>query len=334
MDIFKKKINRKVFLGLFLLLAVVLSFARVLLKSPSDAEVTVGVILSGFFIVGYCLIVHLRCNHLNGTTNMKESIKYIILSCIPLVGFVVILYLIFAKGYGTSTKKEGSYNNPKSPKISVDDIVRSLQTKYAGQLNIEGDMINSQICQDLYAACNKIESSKKIILEYNLDVNDIAKLYKAMKSDNVLWDDSTGMYLPFVAILNPSSLLKFANNQSIPSLELKRLILSEVSKNNKFVNAHEYNGWHRILRDTKKLWILIFLIISVAMMLYPPYHKVVPNKGDEFVGYSFIGTFPNKTTNATKKYTSIDYATLSFHEVIWAVVCCTGYTLMVTIRKK
>ena len=47
-----------------------------------------------------------------------------------------------------------------------------------------------------------------------------------------------------------------------------------------------------------------------------------------------IGTFPEKTTNASKKFISVDYATLAFHEIILAVTCCAGYMLMNVIRKK
>lgn len=243
---------------------------------------------------------------------------------------------MFAKGEQSLKNDAEKKFFDKKDNFSKFDIISELQDKYQKQLIDGNEIADTNICNDLYIACNKIFDVKQVLIDKNIGLNDIIKFYRDMKSDNVLWDDDTGKYLPFVAILNAKTLSLFSDNKNLPASQLKKLIITEMRQVSiqKVNNEHKNSVFQNLFSDTKKFWILFFLIVSVCMMLYPPYHKVVPNKGDEFVGYSMIGTFPEKTTNASKKFISVDYTTLTFHEIILAVTCCTGYMLMTVIRKK
>jgi len=307
-----------------------------LIQSSNNTEVTIGIIFCGFFMVLFALCVHFRCNDINGKINRSDSIKYIFFSCIPIISLFVIIYLLFAKGE-QSLKNDTEKNLfDKKDNINMFDIINELQDKYQEQLIDSDEIIDTNICNDLYIACNKIFDVKQVVIDKNIGLNDIIKFYRDMKSDDVLWDDDTGKYLPFVAILNAKTLSLFSDNKNLPASQLKKLIITEMRQISiqKMNIEHKNSVFQNFFGDAKKIWILFFLIVSICMMIYPPYHKVVPNKGDEFVGYSMIGTFPEKTTNASKKFISVDYATLAFHEIILAVTCCAGYMLMTVIRKK
>ena len=329
MEFFEKQINRKTFVFMFVLLIIFLTFARIMIESNSDIEVTAGIMLALLVVIVYSLTIHFRGNHINGESNIWKTIKYIILSFLPLIGFVTIVWLACTEGAGSTiiTRDE---NNRKDNFA----VVKDLQRKYSGQLANSNELLDNDICQDLYRECNNNEEVRKIIINYNLGVNDIVDFYKTVKSGDILWDDNTGIYLPFSLIVYPKTLLAFIENKHLPAMELKALIMNEINQKTLTMSKNDYYATlHRITSDKKKMWILIFLVVSVCMMLYPPYHTVMPNKGDEFVGYSLIGTFPEKTTKATRNFTSVDYVKLAFHEVIWAVTCCAGYTFMTTTKR-
>lgn len=321
--------NRKTFL-LFVFVGVVCSiFTRALSDSPNDNEAALGMFLSGILITILFLSVHLRCNDIKGHVDVGFSIGMIILACIPLAGFIAMLYLIF-------TGRENGNIAVKNDTREYETVVDELQEKYRQHLTESDILIDSRICNDLYEVCNRIPSVKKIMNDRNIGLNEIIKFYRSMKCDDVLWDDSTGKYLPFVAILNPKTLSIIADNGDLPDKQLKQLVSTELrySPDEIYTGKATNKKRFQIFEDSKKIWIFIFLIVSVCMMLYPPYHTVIPNKGEEFAGYNVIGTIPPKVKNNQKKFTSVDYNKLAFHEIILAVFCGAGCTLTLMFRKK
>jgi len=186
-----------------------------LIQSSNNTEVTIGIIFCGFFMVLFALCVHFRCNDINGKINRSDSIKYIFFSCIPIISLFVIIYLLFAKGE-QSLKNDTEKNLfDKKDNINMFDIINELQDKYQEQLIDSDEIIDTNICNDLYIACNKIFDVKQVVIDKNIGLNDIIKFYRDMKSDDVLWDDDTGKYLPFVAILNAKTLSLFSDNKNL-----------------------------------------------------------------------------------------------------------------------
>lgn len=340
MNIFRKKMNRKLFGFSIFCVLICTTLVNIMVRSPDYSEVVVG-ILSATSLVLLFLSIHLRRNDINGCVDVANSIKYILLSCIPLVSLFVLMYLLFTRGKFDKNNdiKFDSNSTNKNNSNNVDCFIDELQDKYSRQItNINDDSLDEQICSDLYETCNKINLVRQVILNRNIGLTDMIAFYRAMKCDDILWDDDTGKYLPFVAMFNPDILSLFASNKNLPDVQLKHLVMSAL-KNASTMNYEKHTDDKSTdlfsrFNDLKRVWILIFLIVSICIMLYPPYQTTIPNKGTTTAGYSFIGTTPSGVPTYNKKFTSVDYSTLIFHEIIWAVICGAGYTLTVILKKR
>ena len=334
MDFFEKRINRKTYIGLSLLFAFCATIIREMLKNPNGNNELFGLLGSAILLVMYIVTVHLRCNDIEGGHSLKLSLITIILSFIPLVSLFVFFYLATTK----ASDNGDEIKTPIKDGFTV-NLVKELQNKYKTYLSSSDNSMDEQIANDLYQKCDGISSLKGLILGNNLSPNDFVKFYKTMKCDDVLWDDKVGIYLPFLSILMPNTLALLCQNAHLPETEQKQIVLKELNKNT--VNMlKENNGkentdkGNRFFSDIKRVWVLVFLLISIGMMVYPPYHTVIPGKGEMFEGYNIIGEAPKNIPSGRKRFTSIDYSILAFHEVILAVVCCAGYTLTTMTRKK
>ncbi len=78
----------------------------------------------------------------------------------------------------------------------------------------------------------------------------------------------------------------------------------------------------------RKLFIIVFCLVTLVMCLIPPYHLIIPKYGERFIGYGTIMTPPKGTGNIT-----IDYKRLVFQEVILLVICGAGYSI-ITLNNK
>ena len=333
MNFLPKQINRKIFIGISLILAVCLAVAKRMINSPNSNEITIGTIVLVVLIIVYLVSIHLRCNDIEGRNNLKLSITIMALSFIPVVSFFVFLYLAVTKGINTKEEfKEISNFSPTTTSF-ISNVIY-LQNKYKSDLLINDENKNKQIVNDLYISCNHIPPIKEIIIKNSISQNDFMKYYSVMKSDSVLWDDKTGTYLPFVSMLTPKTLKLLIDNSHLPKSRQKEIVLRALNGGNERNLTINSGKWNVFFRDLKKTWLLVFLAISMTMMLYPPYHTIVPGKGEEFVGYNIIGEIPSNVSGSKKKFTTIDYATLAFHEVILVIVCCGGYTLSTMMKKR
>lgn len=332
MDILNKRINRKTFIGLAVITLIILTFTKILLASPNENEVTGGMLLAGVLIVIYIMSIHLRCNDINGRTNIANSAMYILLSLIPIVSLIILIYLSTKKGEDVNNVIEKNDISEDGEKIT--DAIDELQSRYKNDLAKNDDGIDVLIGNELYTRCNEIQSLKNVVIENNISQDDIVKIYRNLKCDDVLWDDKTGKYLPFVSILTPENLVMMHQKINFPDNTKKRIVMTSSEKHSGKNNTSNASKLPGLFQDIKKTWILIFLVTSIAMLLYPPYHTVIPNRGEEFAGYNIVGEIPAKVSSGKKRFTSIDYTTLAFHEVICGVVCCAGYTLTMMVRKK
>ena len=336
MGLFEKRINRKTYIGLSLFWAFCLTIIREMLKNPNGNNELFGLLGGAFLLVMYLVTVHLRCNDIEGGHSIKLSLITILLSFIPLVSLFVFFYLATTK----ASDKGNEMQIPTKNRYTV-NLAKDLQNKYKIYLSSDDTSMDAQIANDLYEACNGISSLKGKILENNLSPNDFIKFYNIMKCDDVLWDEKEGIYLPFLSILTPDTLGLLCQNAHLPEKEQKQIVLHELNKNtvsklkeNNDTYKENMDKVNGLLGDIKRVWVLVFLLISIGMMVYPPYHTVIPGKGEMFEGYNIIGEAPKNIPSGRKKFTSIDYSTLAFHEVILAVVCCAGYTLTTMVRKK
>lgn len=336
MGLFEKRINRKTYIGLSFFFAFCLTIIRTMLKNPNGNNELFGSVGGAFLLVMYIVTVHLRCNDIEGGHSIKLSLVTILLSFIPLVSLLVFFYL--------ATTKTG--DNVDKIQTNIKDgftvnLVKGLQNKYKTFLSVNDSSMDEQIATDLYNECNGVSSLKGKILENNLSPNDFIKFYHVMKCDDVLWDEKTGIYLPFLSILTPETLGLLCQNAHLPEKEQKQLVLKELNKStdnqikeNIDKQKESRDKDNRWFGDIKRVWVLVFLLISIGMMVYPPYHTIIPGKGETFEGYNIIGEAPSNIPPRRKRFTSIDYSTLAFHEVILAVVCCAGYTITMMARKK
>lgn len=84
------------------------------------------------------------------------------------------------------------------------------------------------------------------------------------------------------------------------------------------------------MNKLQKIWILIFLCISLYMGFHPPYHTNLPANNrigvNSFMGYGYINALPEGVPNYLKGKTFIDYKLLGLHIIIAGIVCGIGYS--------
>ncbi|WP_432748689.1 hypothetical protein [Pectinatus frisingensis] len=82
------------------------------------------------------------------------------------------------------------------------------------------------------------------------------------------------------------------------------------------------------MNKLQKVWLLIFLCISLYIGFHPPYHVNLPANRtgvNSFMGYGYINALPEGVPTALKGRTSIDYKLLALHIAIISIICGTGY---------
>lgn len=118
--ILSAKINRKKFLVGFFLLAILTSCLNVVSTELVRLNMTqyedLLSIVYLLFLLFYLLLFNARCNDINGMTTGKK-IGIILLSCIPLIGLVSVIYLAYKRGADC----EQILRNRQSVQSQIDD---------------------------------------------------------------------------------------------------------------------------------------------------------------------------------------------------------------------
>ena len=229
-----------------------------------------------------------------------------------------------------------------SSSLSADGkaVLDDITVKYKPYLNGKDYVHNTEIAQSLFELCQATPSLDAILTKNNATFSRFILAYTAMKRENLLWD-STENYLPFLALTTEKTLDLLLQGDTVSNFNLN--ILKGIFKCKEAEIAEASSVAPNVPKlagkltglDSKKIWLLIFFIVSLGMMFWPPYHTVFPNnKGVEFAGYGTISEPPSSVSKKNKTYTSIDYSTLAFHEVMLLVVCGAGYTITTMVKKK
>lgn len=330
MELFRKRINRKTF---FISIIFLLIVATVVIP-VSQKNAVLCIFFSAIIIVLYFLCIIFRYNDINGEMKFSNTLLLIVISCIPGLSIIALGFLIFSKGNPSNIKSTVTRTENRT---LFHAVVGELQNKYAAILNTYDENTQAQFYKDLYYAYDKIPGLKKILIGYHADLTDIVWMYKLMQDGDILWDEQTGEYIPFIAMFNSETLLFMLNNKSLPEAKLRQKVFDMLNlypKTSRLDNAFFKDKLAYVFNNTKMFWLLVFFIISFGMLIYPPYHTVIPNKGTTAAGYNWMGYVPSGVSSAQAKFTSVDYATLAFHEVILATICGAGCTITMLMKRK
>jgi len=240
--------------------------------------------------------------------------------------------------------------------------MHDMESKYKPYLNNEDYVHNTEIAQGLFDICQATPSLGAVIAKNGASFGRFVLAYTGVKHENLMWTVD-GKYFPFLAITTEETLELLLQGNAVSSFNMNILRgifktynaeqtgrqFANNNNNTAPIDTVTYNQTVAQVpassssivsnlagMNIKKVWILVFLVISLGMMYFAPYHTVLPNnKGEEFAGYGTISEMPSSVSGNMSRYTSIDYTTLAFHEVVLLVVCGAGFTITsMVIQKK
>lgn len=117
------------------------------------------------------------------------------------------------------------------------------------------------------------------------------------------------------------------------------LIFKKSDSVNKISNEPQYsesindtNKNFTLEKDWKKIWILIFCLISLLLCtFYVPYNAIKPDKN--IIVKSDYSTLFTPPKGFNPKVTHIDYQSMMFRELLILIGCGAGYILTTMIKK-
>ncbi len=107
-------------------------------------------------------------------------------------------------------------------------------------------------------------------------------------------------------------------------------------KNRRIEENEESTCWRRMLHVSllKKIWAVILGVLVLCVIYYSPYHAVIPDYGEKFIGYGTIFTAPLTGIKRVDNITTIDYGRIILELIAVSVLCSTGYIFSTLLLKK
>lgn len=104
---------------------------------------------------------------------------------------------------------------------------------------------------------------------------------------------------------------------------------SRIQENRQLENKEEQNTMQK---DWKKLWIVIFCVVSlIACLFYVPNLK--KNTKGEVTGESFYSSVFEDKSGYKFQRSQVDYQAMLFREVVILIACYGGYNISTMLKK-
>jgi hypothetical protein len=84
----------------------------------------------------------------------------------------------------------------------------------------------------------------------------------------------------------------------------------------------------------QKIWLVILGVLVLCVIYYAPYHAVVPQYGEKFIGYGTVFVTPITGIKRIDSVITIDYGRITLELIASIVLCGTGYIISTLLFKK
>ena len=299
MDWLNIRLNRKRFLGLIIVFVAIFNFLQ---RSLGQTYIDNFHIFIGIWLAILLVLTKWRSNDI-GMENKEFLLEFVIMF-IPLIGLLSIGHFLLSKGGSANPYEYDNIVFSRSLSQKSVATMHDMESKYKPYLNNEDYVHNTEIAQGLFDICQATPSLGAVIAKNGASFGRFVLAYTGVKHENLMWTVD-GKYFPFLAITTEETLELLLQGNAVNSFNMNILRgifktynaeqtgrqFANNNNNTAPIDTVTYNQTVAQVpassssivsnlagMNIKKVWILVFLVISLGMMYFAPYHTVNVSK--------------------------------------------------------